>query len=128
MAEIVVGLGTSHSPMLTLDHKDWLTYAEGDKRNPELVAPPDGLVFSYEELVERTDPAIAQGITPEKFEAQHNQIQSAIDTLKQTLADVKPDVTVIISDDQDELLFEDLMPAFSRLLGRHLPLGALPRR
>ena len=113
MAEVVIGLGTSHSPMLTLEPEDWLTYAEGDKRNPELVAPPDGLVFSYEELVERTDPAVAQGITAEKFRMQHNQIQSAIKTLKETLAEVKPDVTVIISDDQDELLFEDLMPAFS---------------
>ena len=126
MADVVVGLGTSHSPMLTLEPQDWLTYAEGDKRNPELVAPPDGLVFSYEELVERTDPAVARGITPEKFQAQHNQIQSAINTLKETLAEVKPDVTVIISDDQDELLFEDLMPAFSVYWGDTFPLVPYP--
>ncbi len=126
MADVVVGLGTSHSPMLTLEPQDWLTYAEGDKRNPELVAPPDGLVFSYEELVERTDPAVARGITPEKFQAQHNQIQSAINTLKKTLAEVKPDVTVIISDDQDELLFEDLMPAFSVYWGDTFPLVPYP--
>ena len=76
--------------------------------------------------MERTDPAVARGITPEKFQAQHNQIQSAINTLKKTLAEVKPDVTVIISDDQDELLFEDLMPAFSVYWGDTFPLVPYP--
>ena len=69
MAQVVLGLGPSHSPMLTLEPEHWLLYAEGDKRNPELVAPPDGLMFSYEELVERTDPAIGRGINLEKFQA-----------------------------------------------------------
>lgn len=126
MAQVVLGLGTSHSPMLTLEPEHWLLYAEGDKRNPELVAPPDGLMFSYEELVERTDPAIGKGINLEKFQAQHEQIQSAIKTLNKTLAQVKPDVTIIISDDQDELLFEDLMPAFSVYWAETIPLVPYP--
>ena len=38
MAEIVLGLGTSHSPMLSLPGDMWGDYAARDKGNPMLLS------------------------------------------------------------------------------------------
>ena len=48
MAEIVLGLGTSHTPMLSIPAEMWATYAQGDQRIPELAYPPSGQVRSDE--------------------------------------------------------------------------------
>ena len=61
MAEIVLGLGTSHSPVLsTVDHNEWFTYAQGDLRHRELVHPDTGLAVSYEELLELAPAAVRE--------------------------------------------------------------------
>lgn len=122
MAEIVLGLGSSHSPMLSLPVDMWPMFAERDKGNSMLTSIPEGEVLSYEELLERTDPAIAKGITPQKFQAQHEACQSAITTLEKTLADANPDVVVIIGDDQEELFFDDNMPLFAVYWGDSMRL------
>ena len=49
----------------------------------------------------------------EPYRAQAEACQKALDELSSTLRAVKPDVTVIIGDDQDEWFFEDNMPALS---------------
>ena len=51
MADIVLGIGTSHTPLLSLQPELWLTYAEADKRNAELAYPPHGWVMPFEEGV-----------------------------------------------------------------------------
>jgi len=42
MARIVLGLGTSHSPQLSLPPEHWLLRGEEDQRNPSLYRVPDG--------------------------------------------------------------------------------------
>ena len=37
MAKIVLGIGTSHSPMLAISSEFWPAYAQGDSRNRELL-------------------------------------------------------------------------------------------
>ena len=128
MADLVLGLGTSHTPMLSLEPQYWHLMGEGDKNNPELVSVPDGELCSYDELMERADPNIAKGISLKKFEAKHKAIQKALTTLAQTLEAAAPDVAVIISDDQDELLFEDNMPTYSIFWGDNYPLIYLKER
>lgn len=126
MAEIVLGIGTSHTPVVSLPPELWEAYAQGDTRNPELLAPPDGERLSYDELLARADPAIAARATPEQFHDQHARAQRAIATLEQTLAGAAPDTVVIISDDQDELLFDDNMPSLAVYWGESMRL--MPRR
>jgi hypothetical protein len=46
MAEIVLGIGTSHTPLLSLAPELWLEYAKGDQHNPELAYPPHGWVIA----------------------------------------------------------------------------------
>ncbi len=125
MAEIVLGIGTSHTPLLSLPAEMWPEYAKRDRNNPELLTP-EGVRLTYDELLARADPAIATKATPEQFNDQYARAQKAIGTLEQTLARAAPDAVVIISDDQDEILFDDNMPSFAVYWGESLRI--LPRR
>lgn len=60
MAELVLGLVSSHSPQLSTPPEAWALRGENDKRNPALIGA-DGIVSGYEELLARTDvPRIAK--------------------------------------------------------------------
>ena len=127
MAEIVLGLGTSHTPMLTLPPELWPAYGTRDARNRELAFPPEGAVMPYEEALERVAPEIrARYRGAEPFAAQSAACQRALDTLAATLRDVAPDITIIVGDDQDEWFFEDNMPALAVYWGDTAPL--IPRQ
>ena len=52
MAEIVLGMATSHTPLLSLPAELWETYAQRDSGNPELAYPPNGWVMSYQEALD----------------------------------------------------------------------------
>ena len=56
MAEIVLGLGSSHSPQLSTPPEMWLNYGAGDKNHTELWAA-DGKPYSYEQLMDTVDRA-----------------------------------------------------------------------
>ena len=43
MADLVLGLATSHTPLLSLPPEMWPAYAKGDERNPELSLPAQRL-------------------------------------------------------------------------------------
>ncbi len=71
MAQVVLGLGTSHSPQLSTLPEYWAARGDRDQNNPELIGT-DGIVSKYDALLARTDVArIAQEITPEKFRERH---------------------------------------------------------
>lgn len=126
MAEIVLGLGTSHSPMLSLPGELWGEYAARDKGNPMLLSLEDGRTMTYEELLEEADPAITQRLTPEVFQGQYEACQKAIATLEQALIEADPDVVIIVGDDQEELFFDDNMPMFSIYWGDKMHLTPRP--
>lgn len=125
MAEIVLGIGSSHTPIVSLPAELWPAYAENDKRNPALLTVPDGVPITFDELLQRADPAIAALATPEHFREQHDRAQRAIAALEQTFAAVAPDSVVIIGDDQEELLFDDGMPSIAVYWGE--TMRVLPR-
>ena len=60
MAEIVLGAGTSHSPMLALNAEQWPRYAQGDLRHQELVFPPEGWAMPYDEGLARVPTAVKE--------------------------------------------------------------------
>src|ERR1700737_2683696 len=126
MARIVLGSGTSHTPLLSLPPEMWPTYAKGDERNPELAYPPNGNVMSFGQAVETLK---AEGKTryegPEPFIGQAAAFKKALDVLSSTLQSADPDITIIISDDQDEWFYEHNMPRFAVYWGESVPL--IPR-
>jgi 3-O-methylgallate 3,4-dioxygenase len=126
MAKIVLGIGTSHTPLLSLPPEMWPEYARGDERNPELSYPPHGHVMSFPQAVETL---AAEGKSkyagPEPFKQQSAAFKVALDTLASALQSADPDVTIIISDDQDEWFYEHNMPRFAVYWGESAPL--IPR-
>ena len=126
MAKIVLGIATSHSPMLALNADQWRRYAIGDLNHTGLVYPPAGISMTYDEgLAFVSDELRNRDISDEVFEAQVAQCQRGIAELAKTIEEVNPDVTVIISDDQDEWFYEDNMPTFSIFWGDSVPI--IPR-
>ena len=123
MAKIVLGAGTSHSPMLALNAEQWPRYSQGDLQHQELVFPPEGWAMPYDEALARVPAAVKEKpLTSEVFEAQVDACQRGIAELARTFDAVRPDITVIISDDQDEWFFEDNMPTFAVFWGDSVPI------
>jgi hypothetical protein len=126
MAEIVLGIGTSHSPMLTLPPEMWPAIAKRDETNPELAFPPDGVVRPYKDALAHVSPERrAKFQSPEQFVPQAAECQRALDELADSLKSARPDITIAIIDDQDEWFFEDNMPTFAVYWGESAPL--IPR-
>src|SRR4051794_29187009 len=113
MGQIVLGAATSHGPMLSMPPEMWPVLGDGDKHHSMLIDVSSGRPVTYEELLELADPSIAKRLTKDVFEAQHDVTQKAIATLGRKLREVAPDVVVIVSNDQDEVYFDDNMPCFS---------------
>jgi hypothetical protein len=110
MAELVLGIGTSHSPMLSTDPEVWPEHVRRDFTNASLWGP-DGKPRRYEELLEMAAPSLAEELTPEVWRARYEACQRAIAELGTIVAEAAPDVLVVIGDDQKEAIQEDNMPA-----------------
>src|SRR5579885_3613721 len=127
MAEIVLGIGTSHTPLLSLPAEQWAPYAERDSGNKELVFPPNGWTMSYQEALDYVPDEIKNKPRDlETFRRQSAACTRALDVLADTVQTVQPDITVIFTDDQDEWFFEDNMPALSIFWGESAPV--IPKR
>jgi len=123
MAELVLGLASSHSPQLSTPPDGWALRGENDKRNRALIGA-DGIVSDYEGLLARTDVArIAKEITPEKFRQRHQQNQKGIARLVEALYRANLDVLVMVGDDQQEYLQDDNMPGFCIYWGNEVKVA-----
>ena len=123
MAELVLGLASSHSPQLSTPPEGWAGRGERDKGHIELIGT-DGIVSNFEDLLARTDTArIAKEITPARFEQRHQQNQKAIAHLSQKLYGARLDVLVMVGDDQQEYLLDDNMPAFCIYWGNEVKVA-----
>ena len=110
MAQIVLGLGTSHSPQLSTPPDLWRNHGERDQRNPDL-RKPDGRVYTYEEVLASASPALQKELTPDTWQARYEACQKGIAQVGAVLAEIAPDILVMIGDDQKELFQDDNMPA-----------------
>ena len=111
MAEIVLGIGSSHGPQLEMLPDTWRAY--GDRGRTQAQHWFEGNTYSFGELVElRAAEHFEKECTDEKFEVRFNACQQAIAHLGETIAKVAPDICVILGDDQHESFQDDNMPAF----------------
>ena len=114
MGKIVLGIGTSHSPMLNSLAEDFVRHAEIDQGKSNWqreLYDKDGRKCSYEYLLSVADPKIKSLITIEKITNHLKQCQAAIERIQQEIHTANLDTLVIIGDDQREQFFEDNMPA-----------------
>jgi hypothetical protein len=113
MAKVVLGMGTSHSPQLSVRASDWQVLREKDEHDPRL---------NYQGLLERAKPGIQTELTPEKFRERDEACQKAIKTLGGVLRQAEVDLVVIFGDDQHEQFQDDNMPTFAIYHGKSLPV------
>ncbi len=123
MARIVLGVGTSHSPLLTLDGSRWGERAADDFRNNRLNLS-DGRWVPYEQLAAEVTNRYAPVCTTQHFVAKAEICQRSLDRIAEDLAAAAPDVVVIIGDDQDELFSPSNMPAISIFYGDKVVMHA----
>lgn len=120
MAQIVLGIASSHTPQVSSSAPGWGGHAERDQRNPALLAA-DGELHTYEELLAAgPPPGIEAELAPEVWDAKFERAQQAIDVLAKRLAACDPDVVVVVGDDQQELFGKTGNPAIGLFLGDEL--------
>ena len=113
MAEIVIGIATSHSPQLSIRAKDWDYLLKKDETDPRL---------DYPSLLERAKPGLAAELTPEKFRERDQACLKAIKDLGDALHKANADAVVVFGDDQQEQFHDDNMPMFAIYHGQSLPV------
>lgn len=113
MAEIVLGIGCTHTPQLHTPAELWDIRAKRDRE--------DGVPFWYrgrrlryadvedERRSEDLGAQTALDIREDRLRKAH----AAIDRVAGILGDVDPDAVVIFGNDQDEMFLDDVKPAFT---------------
>jgi 3-O-methylgallate 3,4-dioxygenase len=113
MAKIVYGFGSSHGPLLATPPERWDLRAADDRKNPH--HPFRGGVYTFPELVEvrRGERDFEKEMSLEVRQVRHERNQRAMDRLGQKLAEVDPDIIVVVGDDQHEWFYDDVQPSFT---------------
>lgn len=119
MAEIVIGVASSHTPQLSSGADMWPDHAERDRRNPTLLGL-DAEYHTYDELLEIADPNIEHELTEQVWAAKYQRCQDALAVLAERLASANPDIAIVFGDDQRELFRDEGIPAFGCFLGDQL--------
>jgi len=111
LANIVLGIGTSHGPQLSTPPKDWDQRVEADRDRTD--HPFRESTYSFDQLVDlRADENLAQEITLDVWRKKYDGCMAAIAQLAAVYQEVGPDIAVIMGNDQRELFQEDNSPAF----------------
>ncbi len=113
MAEIVLGLATSHSPQLSVPWTKWSLLREKDETDRRL---------DYPALVKRAKSEIETDLAPKTWRERYQSCQKAIAALGSTLRAARPDAVVVLGDDQHEQFLDDNLPALAIYHGASLPL------
>ncbi len=113
MAQVVIGIGTSHSPQLSIRAKDWEYLLKKDQTDPRL---------DYPALLKRAKPGLEAELTPEKFRERDEACLKAVGNLGEALKKSNADIVVVFGDDQQEQFHDDNMPMFAIYHGKSLPV------
>ena len=111
MAEIVIGIGTSHSPQLSIRAKDWDHLLKKDQTDPRL---------DYPALLARQSPDWTRSLRRRKFDERDEACLKAIRKLGDALQKANADVVVVFGDDQQEQFHDDNMPMFAIYHGKSI--------
>ena len=124
MANIVLAIGTSHSPLLASPPEDYPRHAEIDAKGRKLL-DRNGRACSYGDLLAAAPKDLAAQIEPSMLEQRAAQCNAAIARIAQQIAEARLDTLIVIGDDQNEQLFDDNMPAILIYWGETIENRAL---
>jgi aromatic ring-opening dioxygenase LigB subunit len=119
LAKVVLGIGTSHGSMLSTPPRDWDGRAAADRRNPALAFR--GGSYSFDQLYAlRQASDFAPRVTMPARQAHYDRCQKQLDALGEMLGAARPDVLIIIGDDQHEWFTTELQPTFGVYCGEQV--------
>lgn len=122
MAQIVLGMATSHGPMLSTPWEQWDGRVAFDRQLAQHHFR--GSTHTFNEIVKlRQNEDMGAQITPDRWQSRSTACHSALNTLSEKYAAVAPDVAVIIGNDQRELFDHDNFPAFAVYWGETIESG-----
>jgi aromatic ring-opening dioxygenase catalytic subunit (LigB family) len=124
MARIVLGLGTSHTPMLSVGPEEWPRFEELDRKRPLLHT--DGRRATFDELLAVAPPSLLAELTPDKHAKRHAEAMAALSRLQAAVTEAKLDAVVIVGDDHKELYHDHNMPSI--LVYRGETIANVPNR
>jgi hypothetical protein len=122
MARIVLGIGASHTPLLTLGAEQWAHRAAVDYKNPRLNLS-DGRWLSYDELLAEVGPVHEKVVTPGILHEKAMRCEAALERLADSLESARPDVVIIIGDDQTELFTPANQPVIAVFHGEEIVMN-----
>ena len=122
MAQLVLGMGMSHSTMVTLDYSLWAEWAEQDLTISALINQ-EGQLVSFAQLAEQVGNRYAEQATPQRWKEQHAEIHRACARLTAEIEAAKLDLLVIVGDDQLELFSFENIPTLGIYYGEKLVSG-----
>jgi hypothetical protein len=119
MSRIVLGLGASHGPMLSIGPEHWAERVPFDRKHTAL--PYRGQTYAFPELAAlRAPERLEQQITPAASRARYDRCQTAIADLAETYANARIDAAVIIGNDQMEVFSAAHLPALAIFWGHYV--------
>jgi 3-O-methylgallate 3,4-dioxygenase len=110
MAQLVLAIGSSHSPMLASPPEDYPRHAEIDAKGRKLL-DRNGRPSTFGDLMASAPKDIARQIELPVLEARAAQCNAAIARISKDIAEARLDALIVIGDDQNEQFFDDNMPA-----------------
>ena len=116
MANLVGAIGTSHSPMLLTNPRLWQQRAAQDLSNPELF-DNTGRHVSYDELAATAGGSHRDQLDDDVQEQRYRRCESSMDRLSADIAELAPDVLVVIGDDQEEVFDATNQPSMAVFWG-----------
>lgn len=128
MAEVVLGMALSHGPMLSTPPEQWDLRASADRANKRHWYR--GRAYDYEALARERGAGFSSQISVEQRTRRHAACQSALRLLAEKFAAARPDLVVILGNDQLEVFKEDLIAGITVYCGdeiENIPLSEAQR-
>ena len=123
MAEIVLGIWTTHGPQLSTTPEQWMLRVPADRGRKHWFKEK---LYAFEELVQlRKGENLAERSSLPARTKSHEACQAAIARVAQIWKDVNPDVCVVFGNDQRELMLPALQPAYTIYCGETFWNGPL---
>jgi hypothetical protein len=118
MADIVLGIGSSHGPLLSTPPEQWDLRAKADRENKSHWYR--GKTYDYQSLLNERAPGFAEQVTVDVRRERHAQCRRAMAALGAKFNDVSPDAVVIVGNDQREFFNSGLTPAITVYRGSQI--------
>jgi OH-DDVA oxygenase len=116
MATIVLGMWTSHGPTLSTTAEQWSLRVPFDRKKAD--HPFRGETYGFEELVElRHDENLELQSSLAERTRRAARCTAAITAMADAFEAARPDVAVIMGNDQQELFLDDCIPAITVFKG-----------